>query len=159
MKLEGTAEFPFQPAMVWAALHDVDVLVKTIPGCQSMVPEGDGSYRVKLALGVAAIKGEYEGIVAVTDIEFPRAYRLHGEGSGSPGYVKLEVDCRLEEVDGGTSMQWTCDCEVGGLIAGIGGRVLSGISKFMAKQFFKALDDEMKSSFESRQMHSAEGSV
>jgi carbon monoxide dehydrogenase subunit G len=69
---------------------------------------------------------------------------INGEGSGKPGYVKVRVDCHLDATELGTSMRWSSDAEVGGLIAGIGGRVLTGISKHMAKQFFKALNAEMK---------------
>lgn len=144
MKLEGTAEFPYTPAEVWQALHDVDLLKRTIPGCQSMTAAGTNRYEVQVALGVAAIKGEYSGSLEVDDVEFPGFYVIRGEGSGKPGFVKVTVDCRLAASDAGTIMNWSSDTEVGGLIAGIGGRVLSGISKFMAKQFFDAVNREMK---------------
>jgi uncharacterized protein len=146
MKLEGVAEFPYPPTAVWNTLHDTEILVKAIPGCKSMVAESDDEYVVALSLGVAAIKGEYSGKVRVTDMEFPHHYILHAEGAGTPGYVNLSVDCRLQATPSGTSMTWSCDAEVGGLIAGIGGRVLTGISKYMAKQFFQAFSDEMEKS-------------
>lgn len=157
MKMEGTADLPYAAADVWAALHDVDILVKTIPGCKSMVADGEDAYRIALSLGVASIKGEYEGKIRVTDIEFPHHYVLYGEGAGKPGFVNVNVECRLEPTESGTSLHWSSDAEVGGLIAGIGGRVLSGISKYMAKQFFKALDDEMRNLFEQKQAESVEG--
>jgi carbon monoxide dehydrogenase subunit G len=144
MKLEGIAEFPYDPAEVWLALHDADILAKTIPGCKSVITTGENEYDVAVALGVAAIKGEYEGRIQVDDVEFPSYYVINGEGSGKPGYVKVRVDCHLDATELGTSMRWSSDAEVGGLIAGIGGRVLTGISKHMAKQFFKALNAEMK---------------
>jgi carbon monoxide dehydrogenase subunit G len=143
MKLEGTTDFPHSPDEVWATLHDVDVLVKTIPGCTGMSPQGVNAYRVALSLGVASIKGEYEGSIEVDDVEYPSHYRLRAAGSGKPGFVNMNVECRLDPVAAGTLMRWSCDTEVGGLIAGIGGRVLSGVSKFMANQFFKALKAEM----------------
>ena len=163
MKLEGSAEFPLPPGEVWAALHDVDVLVKTIPGCKSMIPDGpdgpDGnnSYIVSLSLGVASIKGEYEGKICVDDLEYPCHYVLRAEGAGSPGYVKMNIDCRLQPQDDGTLMRWTCDAEVGGLIASIGGRILTGISKYMAQQFFKSLKAEMARMPKAASAISAEG--
>lgn len=157
MKIEGTADFPYEPAEVWRALHDVDILVKTVPGCQSMVETGPNEYEVAVALGVAAIKGEYKGKLKVDDVDFPRYYVLHGEGAGKPGYVKVTVECHLDPNENGTSMRWSSDTEVGGLIAGIGGRVMSGISKHMAKQFFKSLNAEMENVMGSKQSESAEG--
>ncbi len=159
MKLDGTADFPYDQATVWHALHDIGMLTRSIPGCKSMIPDGDeqGAYRVVLALGVAAIKGEYEGKVRVHDVEFPNHYTLKAEGSGTPGYINLTVDCRLEPSSKGTLLRWACDAEVGGLIAGIGGRVLTGISKFLANQFFKAFNAEMNSVFDAAPNPSAKG--
>jgi carbon monoxide dehydrogenase subunit G len=157
MKLEGTAEFPFTATDVWAALHDTDILAKTIPGCKSMTPNDDGGFLVAVSLGVAAIKGDYEGTVNVTDVEFPNHYVLDGEGAGQPGYVSVRVDCHLSAKESGTQLNWSCDAEVGGLIAGIGGRVITGISKFMAKQFFKAFEQEMKIQFVELNSESEDG--
>ena len=151
MKLEGRAELPYEAAEVWSALHDIDILVKVIPGCKSMEPDGDGGYKVTLSLGVAAIKGDYEGKLRVTDVEFPRHYILNAEGSGKPGFVNMVVDCRLEPAAAGTLMHWSSDANVGGLIAGIGGRVMTGISKHLTKEFFKNFTDEMGNRFEPMQ--------
>ena len=148
MKLEGRADFPYSAEQVWRALHDIDILVKVIPGCKSMMPDEDGGYKVALALGVAAIKGDYKGKIRVTDIEFPHHYILYAEGTGKPGFVNMKVDCRLEPNPAGTLMNWSCDANVGGLIAGIGGRVMTGISKHMTREFFKDLIDEMGNHFE-----------
>ena len=144
MIFEGEEIFSEDVAQVWAALHNIDLLTKAIPGCKSMRPTGGNTYVVALSLGVAAVRGEYEGKVKVTDVKAPVHYMLNGEGQGAPGHVKLRMDCRLEKQGDKTLMKWECDAIVGGLIASIGGRVLSGISKFMTKQFFKALKDEMK---------------
>ena len=149
MKLEGRADFPYNAEQVWSALHDVDILVKVIPGCKSMMPDEDGGYKVTLALGVAAIKGDYEGKIRVIDVEFPHHYILNAEGVGKPGFVNMEVDCRLEPTSAGTLMCWSCNADVGGLIASIGGRVMTGISKHMTREFFKDLIDEMGNHFES----------
>ena len=151
MKLEGSAELPYRAGQVWSALHDLDILVKVIPGCKSMVPDENGGYKVALALGVAAIKGDYEGKIQVTDVEFPRHYILNAEGVGRPGFVNMEVDCRLEPTSGGTLMRWSCDANVGGLIAGIGGRVMTGVSKHLTREFFKGFIDEMGNHFEPTQ--------
>ena len=150
MKLEGRAEFPYDAEQVWGALHDPDILVRVIPGCRSMAPDGDNGYTVTLTLGVAAIKGDYTGKIRATDIEYPYHYTLQAEGVGKPGFVNMTVDCRLEPNPAGASLCWSCDASVGGLIAGIGGRVLTGISKHMTREFFKNLVAEMGNHFKPR---------
>ncbi len=143
MIIEGEEIFSYDIQEVWNALHDTDVLTKAIPGCRSMTASGNNSYVVALSLGVAAVKGDYEGKVKVTDDKPPSHYMIEGEGTGAPGFVKLRMDCWFERQGPGTSLKWKCDATVGGLIASIGGRVLSGISKHMAKQFFTVFREEL----------------
>jgi carbon monoxide dehydrogenase subunit G len=143
MVFEGEETFAYDITDVWNALHDTNVLTKAIPGCKSMSAVGNNSYVVALSLGVAAVRGEYEGKVKVTDVKSLSHYNIEGEGKGAPGFVKLRMDCWFERAGMSTSMKWRCDAAVGGLIASIGGKVLSGISKFMAQQFFNAFRDEL----------------
>jgi carbon monoxide dehydrogenase subunit G len=143
MIFAGEETFAHPVEEVWNALHDLNLLKRALPGCRSISAIGDGQYAVALSLGVAAVKGEYEGRVRLTDIKRFAHYNIEGEGKGAPGFVRLRMDCWFESQGSGTLMRWKCDATVGGLIASIGGKVLSGISKFMAQQFFKALRDEL----------------
>ena len=143
MFFDGEEAFTYSVIEVWAALHDTDLLTRTIPGCKSMTPIGTNEYRVALSLGVAAVKGDYEGKVKVLDVKVPSHYMVKGEGSGSPGFVKTTVNCYLQPDGAGSLLKWHCEATVGGMIASIGGKALAGIAKFMAKQFFVAFKAEM----------------
>jgi carbon monoxide dehydrogenase subunit G len=143
MLFEGQETFDHDINEVWAALHDTQLLTRALPGCKSMKPVGDNSYAVALSLGVAAVKGDYEGRIKVNDLKQPTHFVIEGAGRGAPGFVELHMDCKLEAQGAGTLMRWRCDATVGGLIASIGGRVLSGVSKFLAKQFFNAFRKEL----------------
>jgi uncharacterized protein len=144
MELNGYEEFSYKRIKVWEALHDPEVLKKVIPGCESMEIGDNGEYLLTLSLGVAAIKGRYEGKASLINHDPPHYYTLQAEGSGNPGFVNINMDCYLDEKEDSCTMRWECNVIVGGLIAGIGGRVLSGIAKFMAKNFFKAVKKELK---------------
>ena len=143
MVFEGQEVFAYDITDVWAAMHNVELLKKALPGCKSMTATGENSYVVALSLGVAAVKGEYEGRVKITDLKVPSHYMIEGEGTGAPGFVKLRMDCWFEPQRSGALMRWKCEATVGGVIASVGGKVLSGISKFLAKQFFKSFRNEM----------------
>ena len=143
MMFRGEEPFGHSVQDVWTALHDVRILTKVIPGCKSMTPLGDNRYAVKLSLGVAAVRGDYEGLVKVTDDRPLAHYVIEGDGKGAPGFVKLRMDCWFERQSAGTLMRWQCDATVGGLIASIGGKVLSGVCKYMAQQFFKSFKEEL----------------
>ena len=50
----------------------------------------------------------------------------------------------LEPADGeGTTLTYSADAVVGGPVAGVGQRMITGVAKRMAGQFFKAIDDEL----------------
>jgi hypothetical protein len=146
MNLTGKQTFNENMESVWEALHNPDILKAVIPGCQSLTLKDNGEYDVVLKLGIAAVKGEYIGKVKIEDVEKPTHYILQAEGSGSPGHVNLKMDCYLSENESGCTLDWDCNAEIGGMIASVGSRVLTGVAKFMAGKFFKDLKREMKKS-------------
>ena len=142
MKVNGTATLNAPRDAVWVALNDPAVLVRTIPGCQQLEEVGPDAYRMTLTAGVASIKGTYTGDVALTDQEQPGAFTLRATGAGAPGTVQADVRVTLADAGGGTTrLDYDADAVVGGMIGGVGQRVLTGVAKKTAGEFFKAVDD------------------
>jgi carbon monoxide dehydrogenase subunit G len=143
MKVSGTATLKAPREQVWRALNDPSVLVRTIPGCQQLEEVGPDSYRMTITAGVASIKGTYQGDVALSDQEQPGSFRLRASGAGAPGTVSADVKVTLAELPSGdgTRLDYEADAVVGGVIGGVGQRVLSGVAKKTAGEFFKAVDD------------------
>lgn len=144
MKVNGDAVLHAPPATVFAALNDPDVLARTIPGCRSLTPLGEDRYAMAVTAGVASVKGTYEGQVQLTDQQPPHAFTLRAQGSGAPGTVDTTVRVTLAEVDGGTTrLEYDADAVVGGMVGGVGQRMLTGVARKMAGQFFAAVDGEL----------------
>ena len=55
--------------------------------------------------------------------------------------MKGEGIVDLEPHGDGTLLKWAGDIQIGGLIAGVGQRMLGGIGKMLIGQFFKCLED------------------
>jgi hypothetical protein len=56
--------------------------------------------------------------------------------------VQADVRVTLEDVDEGTTrLGYDADAVVGGMIGGVGQRVLTGVAKKTAGEFFSAVDD------------------
>jgi uncharacterized protein len=141
MKVTGTATLHAPADRVWAALNDPAILVRTIPGCEQLEAVGPDKYRMTITAGVASIKGTYLGDVELTDPQPPNSFVLKASGSGAPGTVNADVTVRLEEADGGTTkLRYDADAVVGGAVGGVGQRVLSGVAKKTAGEFFAAVD-------------------
>jgi len=141
MKISGTSTLSAGRPAVWKALNDPAVLVRTIPGCERLESRGEDSYAMTVSAGVGSITGTYDGHVRLSDQEEPGSFRMHAEGSGAPGTIGADVLVRLEDADGGgTRLSYDADAVVGGMIGGVGQRMLTGVSKRMADEFFRNVD-------------------
>jgi len=144
MKISGTAVLNAPVDQVWAAFNDPAVLARTLPGCQELREVGPDAYKMTIIGGVAAIKGTYEGDVALTEQNPPGSFVLKAAGVGAPGTVSADVKVNLlESATGGTELSYAADAVVGGVIGGVGQRMLASVAKKMAGQFFAAVDADI----------------
>jgi uncharacterized protein len=144
VNLDGSAVLHASPEDVWQALTDPAVLARTIPGCLALERVGEDSYRMDVAVGVGAVKGTYAGEVHLTDQERPKSYVMHASGAGAPGQVRATVTIELApSEDSSTVLTYSADAVVGGPVAGVGQRMITGVAKRMAAQFFTAVDAEL----------------
>ena len=141
MKLEGSYDVKAPRDKVWNAFLDPATLQKAIPGCEKLELIGPDEYKATLKIGVAAVKGTFEGKVRLFDLESPNRYKMALEGSGGPGFVRGEAAMELSDADGGTRVSYSADVQVGGLIASVGQRMLGGVSKMMLEQFFTRMTE------------------
>ena len=141
MKISGTSTLNADRSTVFAALNDPAVLVATIPGCQRLEALGSDAYKMTVAAGVGSIKGVYDGEVHLSDQQEPASFTMKAQGAGAPGTIGAEVMVVLEEgSDGQTILSYDADAVVGGMIGGVGQRMLTGVSKKMADEFFRNVD-------------------
>src|SRR5204863_120078 len=103
---------------------------------------GPDAYRATVTAGVAAIRGTFSGDVRLSDQDAPHSFVLHAAGSGAPGTVTADVKVRLADGgDGTTVLSYDADAVVGGMVGGVGQRVLAGVAKKTAGEFLAAVDD------------------
>ena len=142
MKISGSAVLHAPPEQVWQAINSPDVLSAVIPGCDALRPLGDGHFGMTVTLGVAAIKGSYTGEVRLSDLIEPSSLTMRANGSGGPGTVDTTVLVTLGSPgDGTTLLEYQADAVVGGMVGGVGQRVLTSVAKKTAGLFFAAIDD------------------
>ena len=142
MKVTGSAVLHAPRERVWQALIDPAVLVRTIPGCLRLEATAPDAYAMTITAGVGTIKGVYAGDVRLHDQHAPGSFVLSASGAGAPGTVSCDVAVTLsEDGDGTTQVAYDADAVVGGMIGGVGQRMLAGVAKKTAGEFFAAVDD------------------
>ncbi len=141
MRVSGSATLHAPVEKVYAALNDPAVLVRTIPGCERLERAGEDAYKMTVTAGVASVRGTYAGDVRIADQRPPTAFVLRASGAGPPGTVSADVQVQLAPGDDGTTvLSYDADAVVGGMIGGVGQRMLAGVATRTAGQFFAAVD-------------------
>ena len=144
MKIEGRYLFQGTVQQVWDLLTDPRALQHCTPGCKKLEAVGNDEYRATLEIGVGPIRGSYEGKICMTEKEAPRRYKLLVEGSAAVGFVRGEGILTFQEQEGGeTVIIVNGDATVGGLVAGVGQRLVEGVAKQTMGQFFKCMQGQL----------------
>ena len=125
-------------------LQDQDVLAKATPGVKSMQKEREDLYKASLNLGIGPVKGSFDGSVEITEKEAPETMTLAVEGQGGPGGVKAVGRLRLEEQGDKTIIHWEGAPQISGRIASVGARLVGGVAKKLAGQFFDSISEQAK---------------
>ena len=136
MKISGHHTIPFGVENVWDALLDPAVLVRTIPGCERLETTGEHTYAMTVTAGVAAIRGTYDGSCVLSGLAEHESLVMRLTGAGAPGTIDATVRVSFAEAEGLTTVTYDADAVVGGMVGGVGQRMLGSVSKRMAKEFF-----------------------
>jgi hypothetical protein len=144
MKLSGTQTFPAPRQKVWEFLIDPQCLAKCMPGCEKLEATGENEYSGVINVGLAAVKGVYNGKVKLDELQPPTHYKMTLDGKGKQGFIKGAGTIDLEEQNGQTLLKYTGDIQIGGPLASVGQRMIDGAAKMMIGQFFTAMEAEIK---------------
>ena len=145
MKLNGSYTFDAPPDRVWALLLSPEALKSCVPGCEKLEATGQDSYTATMKVGVAAIRGTYNGKVSIVDKHEPNSYTLNVEGSGGPGFVRGTARITLTPAgENQTTVGVDADGQVGGTVAGVGQRMIGGVAKMLMDQFFNCMRKQIE---------------
>lgn len=137
MTMQGEVTLPADRATVWAALNDPEILKASIPGCQDLEKISDTEFQATAKVSVGPVKATFKGGVTLSDLDPPNGYTIGGEGQGGiAGWAKGGAKVRLEDVEEGTKLIYDVEANVGGKIAQLGGRLINGVAKKYADEFF-----------------------
>jgi uncharacterized protein len=138
MKMIGEVMLPADRQTVWGKLNDPEVLKACIPGCQSLEKTGENGFLATAKIKVGPVSATFKGAVTLSDLDPPNTYRISGQGEGGvAGFAKGGALVALTDAAaGGTKLTYDVEANVGGKLAQLGGRLINGVAKKMADQFF-----------------------
>ena len=151
MKLDigGNEIIPAPVEALWVALNDPKVLTRCVPGCKSMTEIAPDAYKVDMQLKVAAVGGSFEGEISLSDKDAPRTCSIKVSGAGTLGHGNGIARFEIEpDGENASRLIYKGTGEIGGLVAGVGQRILASVSKHLIGRFFVALRKEFETPVE-----------
>lgn len=142
--MEGEIELAAAREVVWKMLNDPLVLKECIPGCEEL-QEVEGGYKAVAKMKVGPVSARFIGQVKLSDLDPPNGYRISGEGEGGiAGFAKGGATVQLRDGETGTLLSYRVDAQIGGKLAQLGQRLISGTAKKLADQFFTSFGQRVK---------------
>ena len=142
MKMSGEYRISAPRQFVWDALNDPAILKNCLPGCEKFENTSDSVFDAIITTKVGLVKMTFASSIELSEIDPPNAYTISGEGKGgAAGFAKGSAKVRLTEHDDVTTLIYTVDARLGGKLAQMGSRVIDGVAKKMADDFFGQLAD------------------
>ena len=144
MKISGSYTLPVARERAYQMLQDPEVLAKCMPGTDHLAKIGPDEYEMKMKMVISAVQGLFAGKIRVADQKPPEQFRLLVEGSGKVGFLKGEgvltlVPSAAPPSSTSTEVRYEGDVQVGGVIAGVGQRLLDTTAKLVIRKFFEKL--------------------
>jgi hypothetical protein len=148
MDMTGQRTLQVTQQQAWEALNDPEILKACIPGCQKFEPSGDQKFAVAAGIKMGPVSALFNGSVQLTDIVAPQSYKLNFDAQGGvAGFGKGEAAVEIKPLEKGCELHYTVHSTVGGKIAQLGQRLIDGVAKNMAEDFFKRFEAEIEKKY------------
>ena len=158
MDMQGSRQLAITQQQAWDALNDPAVLKACIPGCDKVEPTGENQYAIGMSVKVGPVSAKFTGKISLSDIVAPQSYSINFEGQGgAAGFGKGNSAVKLTPNADGCLLDYTVHASVGGKIAQLGQRLIDGVAKSMAEDFFKRFDQAMQTAYPAAYAVQAEG--
>ena len=144
MEMTGEQLIPVSQEKVWRGLNDPEMLKACIAGCESIEKVSDSEYKVVIVAAVGPVRAKFNGKLLLSDLNPPNSYSLSFEGSGgAAGFGKGGAQVSLKTEGAGTRLSYSAKASVGGKLAQVGSRLIDGVAKKMADDFFAAFNEKL----------------
>ena len=145
MILTEEVQLPLDRETVFHALNDIEILKKSIPGCEELTKVSERDLEALVVVKFGPMKASFNSNVEIDPSEGPALFKLSGSGdAGVAGFANGGADVQLDESDdGNTLLTYTVTIDVSGKLAQVGGRLIEGTSKRLAKKFFSNFEEAL----------------
>ena len=140
MRLRESHTLPVPLNAAWAALNDVALLQRVLPGCETLIEIARDEFVGEMAVSMGLATHHFTVYVHRRDVDAPRRCALHFEtrtagsnGVGSAAFQLAPHDTAT------TTLQADIDVQIDGVVGVLGAPLIELAAHEMARQFFEGL--------------------
>ena len=135
---------PASRDVVWGFLLNPNDIAPCFPDLQSLDVTSPESFKAKVRVGVSVVKGTMDFDFRIAEKNPPRSAKLIGSGRGVGSNIEIQTAFTLDELGPDTKVGWIADVNVGGIMAGLGTKLLDSTSSKMIEQVLANLESRLK---------------
>jgi len=143
LHLQGSFESRAPRSVVWGFLLNPQDIAPCFPDLQSLDVLSPDSFKAKVKVGVSVVRGSMDFEFKVTDKVPTSSAKLMGTGRGVGSTVDIQTKFNIEDAGAGTKVSWAADVNVGGIMAGLGSKLLDSTSSKMVEQVIENLKSKL----------------
>jgi len=144
MILKDEVHVPRDRDTVFQALNDPEILKLSIPGCEELKSISENELEATVIVKFGPVKASFNSNVELDPSAGPEKFKLSGSGdAGVAGFAKGGADVLLTEAEDGTLLSYEVQIDISGKLAQVGGRLIEGTSKRLAKKFFVNFEEAL----------------
>ena len=143
LHLDGSNSIGAPSETVFKLLTDPNFLGKTLPDAEDVRVIDPTNLEAKVKVRIAVVSSKLNLKMAITKIEPPSRAGLLVLASGSGSSMKIES---MFELSGSspTTMKWSADAEISGVMAGLGSTLLRGFATKRVAEIFERITKAME---------------
>jgi len=142
VEMTGEQLVPLPQQATWEALNDTQILKECVPGCETLEKISDNQYQLTMTSRIGPVSARFKGVMTLQDVDAPNGYTMVFEGQGGvAGFAKGQATVTLVPEGDGTQLTYAVKAMVGGKIAQLGARLIDGVARKLADQFFNCFNE------------------
>jgi hypothetical protein len=145
MQLTGKHVVKAPPSKVWEMLMDTDTLARIVPGISRLEKTGENSFKSFLEIKLGPVNSSFTGNLQLEEITEQKGFTLKVQQNSKIGNANAVIQIALLPVnENQAELTFTGDVKLSGILAGMGQRLIGGVSNTLTKQFFSNLEKELE---------------
>ncbi|MDE1858726.1 MAG: carbon monoxide dehydrogenase subunit G [Thaumarchaeota archaeon] len=138
LHLEGSNAMDAPREKVYALLTDPSFVARTLPDAEDVRVLDASSLEGRIKLRIAVVSSTLKVKLTIAKTAPPSRATLVAEGAGSGSSMKIASVFELSEGTS-TTMHWSADAEITGVMAGIGSTLLKGFATKKVAEIFTGI--------------------